>query len=211
MSTFEISEPDVPGDVVSVPDAMAIASSPWPRRIIEGAILILALLIGLTIRATVLEPAVVISRSMLPTLAVNTLVLTDIRGSQHGQWQRGEIIIFNVPESWKTDEMDEDTIMKRIVGLPGETVRVDSYGAYINGQKIDEPYIVKEGQEHDPTQYTLGPDEYFVMGDNRNNSDDSREHGPINDTDIRGRAFLQIWPLSHFGRLPKPQYGNSGQ
>lgn len=209
MSAFEMSEPDVVADVVAVPDAMVMSTNPWTRRLIELGILVLALLIGLTIRFKMLEPAVVISKSMLPTLPVNTMVLTDIRDTQHGNWQRGEVIIFNVPESWKTDEMDEDTIMKRIVGLPGETVRVDGFGTYINGQQIAEPYIAKESQEHDPVELTLGDGEYFVMGDNRNNSDDSRDHGPIHDDDIRGRAFLQVWPLNHFGRLPRPDYANT--
>lgn len=96
--------------------------------------------------------------------------------------------------------------IKRIIGLPGETVQIDENGyIYINGEVLKEGYgkevIADPGRASEPVQ--LGEDEYFVMGDNRNNSKDSRDPsvGNIQRSEIVGRAWLRIWPFSRFGVL----------
>ncbi|MDE7031290.1 MAG: signal peptidase I, partial [Lachnospiraceae bacterium] len=96
--------------------------------------------------------------------------------------------------------------IKRIIGMPGETVQIDDSGAvYIDGELLEESYgreiIENPGRAADPI--LLGEDEYFVMGDNRNNSSDSRDPsvGNIHRRDIIGRAFIRIWPSSKFGIL----------
>jgi signal peptidase I len=104
-------------------------------------------------------------------------------------------------------QYDRDTYyIKRIIGLPGETVQIDYDGnIYIDGEILKESYgkevIQNPGRASEPI--TLGDDEYFVMGDNRNNSSDSRDPsvGNIKREDIIGRAFIRIWPLSSFGLL----------
>ena len=97
-------------------------------------------------------------------------------------------------------------MIKRIIGLPGETVQIDENGnIYINGELLEENYgaetIQNPGRAANPI--TLGDDEYFVMGDNRNNSKDSRseEVGNVKRSQIIGRAWLRIWPLNKFGLL----------
>ncbi len=94
--------------------------------------------------------------------------------------------------------------MKRIIGLPGETVQIDLSGnIYINGEILEEDYGLEPinfpGLAQDPI--TLGEDEYFVLGDNRNNSSDSRDPsvGNIKRDDIMGKAWVRIWPLNKFG------------
>lgn len=116
--------------------------------------------------------------------------------------QRFDIIVF--PFQYK----ENTYYIKRIIGLPGETVQIDGQGnIYINGEILSESYgrevIQPENIGIAAEPITLGEDEYFVMGDNRNNSSDSRTEivGNIHRDDIIGRAWLRIWPLSEFGLL----------
>lgn len=111
--------------------------------------------------------------------------------------KRYEIVVFPYKHAEKT------YYIKRIIGLPGETVQIVDGYVYIDGEKLDEHYgleVMKNpGIAENPIQ--LGEDEYFVLGDNRNRSSDSREEsvGVINGKDLLGRAWLRIWPLSDIG------------
>ena len=114
--------------------------------------------------------------------------------------ERFDIIVF--PYQYDTDTY----YIKRIIGMPGETVQIDDSGnIYVDGELLEEAYgrevIQNPGRANDPI--LLGDDEYFVMGDNRNNSSDSRDPsvGNIHRKDIIGRAFIRIWPSSKFGIL----------
>ena len=116
--------------------------------------------------------------------------------------ERFDIIVF--PFQYQTNTY----YIKRIIGLPGETVQIMEDGSiYINGQKMEESYgrevIQPEAIGRAAEPIILGEDEYFVMGDNRNNSSDSRTDivGNIKREDIIGKAWLRIWPLSDFGVL----------
>lgn len=140
--------------------------------------------------------------SMMPTLSDGDNLIVDKLTYRFSDPKRFDIIVF--PFQYK-----EDTYyIKRIIGLPGETVQIGPDGTiYIDGEVLEESYgrevIAPEyiGIAADPVQ--LGEDEYFVMGDNRNNSSDSRKEvvGNIHRDDIIGRAWVRIWPLSRFGRL----------
>ncbi len=138
--------------------------------------------------------------SMYPTLHDKDVLMIEKVSYRFKDADRYDIVIF--PYRYGNDEY----FIKRVIGLPGETVRIDKDGTiYINDVKLEEPYgaevIQDPGRAIDGV--TLGEDEYFVMGDNRNHSMDSREPsvGNIKKKDILGRAFLRIYPFSDFGGI----------
>ncbi len=138
--------------------------------------------------------------SMESTLSNEDHLLVDKISYRFTQPERFDIIVFPF-------QYDEETYyIKRIIGMPGETVKIDDEGnIYINDEILEESYgrevIENPGIAAEPI--VLGDDEYFVMGDNRNNSSDSRDPsvGNIHRDDIIGRAFIRIWPLAKFGIL----------
>lgn len=138
--------------------------------------------------------------SMESTLSNEDHLLVDKISYRFRNPERFDIIVFPF-------QYDEETYyIKRIIGMPGETIRIDEEGnIYIDEELLEEDYgrevIENPGRAIEPI--ALGDDEYFVMGDNRNNSSDSRDPsvGNIHRNDIIGRAFIRIWPLSKFGIL----------
>jgi signal peptidase I len=118
--------------------------------------------------------------SMLPTLHEGQMLL--IEEVPVAQLPRGDILVVQPPGRQAVP------ILKRLIGLPGETVEIRKDKVYINGKELDEPYIKIPGGR-DYAQATLGSDEYFVLGDNRPNSSDSRHFGPISGASILGRVM----------------------
>lgn len=141
----------------------------------------------------------VVGTSMTPTLENGDQLIVEKVSYYFTEPQRYDIIVFPYPEDPKKH------YIKRIIGLPGETVQIIDGYVYINGELLDEHYgnevMNNAGVASEPV--VLGDDEYFVLGDNRNNSEDSRYAavGNIKRSDISGRAWLRIWPFDSFGLL----------
>lgn len=139
------------------------------------------------------QRTIVIGDSMNPTLEDGENLITDKITYRFKEPKRFDIVVF--PYKDNTSKL----LIKRIIGMPGETVQVIDGYVYINGHKLEEEYgnavMTDGGLASNPI--TLGSDEYFVLGDNRNNSQDSRfaSVGNIRRSDIIGRAWLRIWPL----------------
>lgn len=138
--------------------------------------------------------------SMEPTLQNSDNLIVDKLSYRFSDPERFDIIVFPFQYEEKT------YYIKRIIGLPGETVRIDYDGnIYINDEKLDESYgkEVMEDPGRAITEIELGPDEYFVLGDNRNDSSDSRIQavGNIHRDDIIGRAWVRIYPFDKIGVL----------
>jgi signal peptidase I len=200
MSEVKILEQTETGEVE------APSSSRWLTCLIEAMILLLALVLVVMLRVGVYEPAYIPSRSMENTLRIGDRVLIDHRSGLHGHWRRGDIVLFEAEGNWGDDQ---DTLIKRVIGLPGETVSVIDGHVLIDGRQLAEDYLKEPQKTEDQVQVKLGHGEYFVMGDNRNNSDDSRYNGAVKDEQIRGRAALVFYPLGHFGRLRPPDYSGA--
>lgn len=133
--------------------------------------------------------------SMMPNYKNNDFVIVDKISYQIRDPKYGEVIVFK-------PKINQDiSYIKRVVGLPGDKVEIKSGNVYINSFKINEPYLDgKQTMIENRTDYlfskTLRSDEYFVLGDNRNNSQDSRSIGPITKESITGRVFIVIYPFS---------------
>ncbi len=169
---------------------------------ILSTLLYLVVIFGLTFLfiTFVAQRTEVSGSSMEPTLQDGDSLLVDKLSYRFGDPKRYDIIIF--PYQYG----DNQYFIKRVIGLPGETVRVDYEGnIYINGEKLDENYgaevILDPGRAE--TEITLSDGEFFVMGDNRNHSMDSRDVsvGNIQKKDILGKAFIRIYPFSNFGGI----------
>jgi signal peptidase I len=140
--------------------------------------------------------------SMYATLDDNDYLIANKIDYRLHPPQRGDIIILRPPTSNSTD------FIKRVIALPGERLLIRDGIVYINGHKLDEPYLPEAWTTlNNPAPWSVGDgavipaNEYFVMGDNRNRSQDSRIFGPISRDRIDGRAWFRIWPLDHFGNI----------
>lgn len=136
--------------------------------------------------------------SMQPNLHEGEYVIVDKVSYAFRQPARGEIIVLKNPNRGAD-------LIKRVIGLPGETIDVSGGQVHINGQPLTEPYIAQPMASDFPATQ-LQADQYFVMGDNRNNSEDSRRFGPRPGNDIIGRAWIIYWPPPDWQILARPTY-----
>jgi signal peptidase I len=127
------------------------------------------------------------SVSMQPTLYAGNFVVVNKISYKFGQPKRGDIIVFRYPP-----DPAQDPYIKRVIGLPGEIVAIRDGRVYINGTKIPEPYL--SAQTNQGGEWTVPQDALFVMGDNRNNSSDSRSWGFVPLENVIGKAALVYWP-----------------
>ncbi len=173
------------------------------RTIVEWvAVLVVAVLAALLLRSFVIQPYYIPSGSMEPTLRIGDKVLVDKLSYHMHSVHRGDVIVFKRPPYYNAPGVKD--LIKRVIGLPGETISgCDNGQVCINGRLLKEPWLPKK---YAYTGYFapvhIPADHYFVMGDHRSDSDDSRfALGPISGKLIVGRAFLIVWPLGHITGL----------
>lgn len=167
---------------------------------------LIALAIVWPIRLFIICPFYVKGASMEPNFYDKEYLIIDEISYRFKQPERGEVIVFRYPEDPK------EYFIKRIIGLPGETIKMDKGSIYLQDKstnewtKIVENYLPATDQtfSFDSDQVTLGADDYFVLGDNRENSRDSRYFGPLNRRYLTGRVLWRGWPLhrAQFFRAP---------
>jgi signal peptidase I len=163
-------------------------------------LVILAMLIVVPIRVLIAQPFVVEGLSMFPTFHDKDYLIVDELTYRLEDPARGDVVIFRYPGN------PSIFYIKRVIGLPGESVAIDHGIVTVTRADktkltLDEPYVVAEDATY-TLNTTLGSDQYFVMGDNRPKSSDSRVWGPLPKEDIIGRAYLRVYPFTMFGVLP---------
>ncbi|OGD66921.1 signal peptidase I [Candidatus Campbellbacteria bacterium RIFOXYC2_FULL_35_25] len=161
---------------------------------------IITIIIVLPFRMYIAKPFIVSGASMSPNFETGNYLIIDEISYKLGEPQRGEVIVFKYPND------PSRFFIKRIIGLPNETIKIKDNEviikneSYPEGMKLDEVYLKKPTEQN--IERTLGNKEYFVMGDNRTNSSDSRFWGPLNKEFIVGRAFVRLLPINKIDLFP---------
>lgn len=152
------------------------------------------------------QPHQVKGPSMLPNFKDGEYLLTEKVSYKISNPKRGDVVIFEAPPNRRDD------YIKRIIGLPGDTVSVKEGKVYLNGQLLNEAYLPSDFQTQpgtfltENTQYKVPDDQYFVFGDNRGHSSDSRAWGPVKRKAIVGRTWLVYWPPQLMGFVKRVVY-----
>ncbi len=188
----ESADPHAALDGVSFDEQTAGAEKPVSRArssVLEALVLVLlALVLALTLKTYVAEAYEIKGRSMAPTFhnGERVVVLKVLYGVE-----RGSVVIFS-----SRDDPTKDLI-KRVIGLPGEHVRIEPGRVLVDGKPLEERYIKDQafGEYDAPVDEVLGPNEYFVLGDNRDDSHDSRRFGPVPIEALKGRVVVRWWPF----------------
>jgi signal peptidase I len=175
------------------------AASSLLREIAEVVVLAVILYFGISFAVQAVH---VEGLSMFATLDNDDYLIANKIDYRFHPPQRGDIVILRPPTNNSTD------FIKRIIALPGERLLIRDGVVYINGHRLEEPYLpdawtqqTNAGKWSEGSGAVIPPNQYFVMGDNRNRSQDSRFFGPIDRDRIDGKAWFRIWPLDHFGNI----------
>jgi signal peptidase I len=177
------------------------------RHIVEwAALLVLALVVTLTLRTFVIQTFFIPSGSMEPTLQIGDRIIVDKLAVDWGTIHRGDVLVFTAPPDEDCMGVHDVDLVKRVIGLPGDTLYSLGNTIYVNGQKLTEAWTHTEplgppaiaSQSH---PVVVAARHYYMMGDNHSSSCDSRYWGTITRSDIIGNAVLRVWPFSRIGFL----------
>lgn len=183
------------------------------RALVEWGVILAVVVLGtVVLRTFVVQSFYIPSGSMLPTLQIGDRIIVDKLSYRLHDPQRGDIVVFSRPP---LEDQAYADLVKRVIGLPGETISSENGNVYINGKRLVEPWLptgsqsytgaLAGGDDHPqfdlPGPVKIPPGEYYVMGDNRKDSEDSRFFGPIPRSLIVGRAVAVVWPLGHIKGL----------
>ena len=157
-----------------------------------------ALLVAFVIKTFLLQAFYIPSLSMAPTLKVNDRVLVNKLSYDLHEVHRGDVVVFESPPNEGSATKD---LIKRVIGLPGETVEARDGRIVINGSVLEEPYLGPDVQTAPFDTVVVPAGHYWVMGDNRPNSRDSRFYGAIHESLVIGRAFVRVWPVTALSLL----------
>jgi signal peptidase I len=159
-------------------------------------ILLIAFLLSLGLKYFIIEIVKIPTGSMIPTIQLQERVMVDKIYYRFSGLNRGDVIVFIPPPELGY----KDPFIKRLIGIPGDTIKIENGVLFVNDKAVKEPYL-NEKPTHDFGPIEVEKDKFFVMGDNRNSSADSREWGTLSKENVTGRAMLRTWPLNRIGLL----------
>jgi signal peptidase I len=185
------------------------------RRLLDlGLIVVVAVAAALAVQAFIVKPYRIPSPSMASTLVNGDRILVNRLSYAFGQISRGDVVVFHWPKDEKL------VFVKRVIGLPGDVLSLRDGHVFVNGKLLKEPYVLRDDGRPEPTlnadelaiaasdlpwglerPYKVPAGCFFVMGDNRMESDDSRDWGVVPRRDVIGRAFMRYWPLERLHLL----------
>jgi len=168
--------------------------------------IVVALSIFVVIYLFIMQPHEIKGNSMEPNFSNNEYILTDKISYRLHMPARGDVVIFKAPVNPDVD------YIKRVIGLPGDRVKIQNGAVYVNGEKLTEEYL-RDSTQLFPGSYlsegveiTVPPGKLFLLGDNRPHSSDSRAFGPVPIDAVIGRAFFRYWPINKLGVVPQVKY-----
>ena len=187
----ETPEPSLPqSEPVKPSNRAARLMSAWMRD------LIISLGISAFIIVFLYQPVKVEGTSMMPSLDDQERIFINKFVYRIEPIQRGDIVVFRYPRD------PQKSFIKRVIGVAGDQVRIDSGHVYVNGNLVDEDYVPQAyADERSYPEVVVPPDAYFVLGDHRSLSNDSRDFGPVDASYIYGKAVFGYWPMDKMGRL----------
>ncbi|MBW4516178.1 MAG: signal peptidase I [Timaviella obliquedivisa GSE-PSE-MK23-08B] len=173
----------------------------WKNQRENLQILAIALILAVIIRLFIAEPRYIPSDSMVPTLQIGDRLVIEKVAYRFRAPIAGEVIVFEPPARLQEYGYSADrAFIKRIIGTPGDQIEIHQGRVYRNNQPLTESYIA-EPPQYEMSPVTVPPHQFFVMGDNRNNSNDSHVWGFLPQKNIIGRAIFRFWTLERFGVL----------
>jgi signal peptidase I len=189
-----------PSEAVAAPAPVAVPVAP-PVRVSSGfGVWLRDLVISLAISAFIIiflyQPVKVEGTSMMPSLVDQERIFVNKFVYRLEPIERGDIVVFRYPYD------PTKSYIKRVIGMTGDRIRIDSGQVYVNGKALDESYVPPEYTDSRTLSEVVVPaNSYFVLGDHRSMSDDSRNFGPVNQSFIYGKAVFGYWPMDKLGRV----------
>lgn len=171
---------------------------------LQGIVVVMAVMV--MIYLFVMSPQEINGASMEPNFHNGEYILTNKVSYKIGDPRRGDVVIFKSPRNKDID------YIKRIIGVPGDTIGLRDSAISVNGQKLMEQYLAPDvfifggSYLREGSEITVPPGKYFVLGDNRSHSSDSREFGPVSKEDFIGKAILRYFPFNKTGLIQRPVY-----
>ncbi len=186
--------------VPPLPIAPIVGASPAPRFTAGLGVWLRDLVISLAISAFIIiflyQPVKVEGTSMMPSLEDQERIFVNKFVYRLEPIGRGDIVVFRYPRD------PSKSYIKRVIGMAGDKIRIDAGLVYVNGQPLAEPYVPAEYVDaRSYPEFTVPPDSYFVLGDHRSMSNDSRDFGAVNQSFIYGKAVFGYWPMEKMGRV----------